>query len=201
MVARNQQVVVIVEQVPPFGVWKYCRPSVGRFRLLVQVGDCGVRVPEPPVDPPDRLDALTLAGQYVAYDAVWCSREPPSSLDDTEHQVRIFDTIRGRAVAATEGEIGPRPSTLLLSLGGVATWLRTTDTSPHDVSANWTSEVQALSVHSGQTLTLDSVPVSGPTDPGGLANLALYQCAAGCAPNTTVVAWTHSGEQRYAQVG
>jgi hypothetical protein len=33
-----------------------------------------------------------------------------------------------------------------------------------------------------------------------LANLQLYGCAAGCAPNTTVVAWTHSSQQRYAQV-
>ena len=35
---------------------------------------------------------------------------------------------------------------------------------------------------------------------GDLANPQLYQCAAGCAPGTTVVAWTHDGAWRYASV-
>jgi hypothetical protein len=36
-------------------------------------------------------------------------------------------------------------------------------------------------------------------DPTALANLQLYDCAAACAPNTVVVAWTDNGQQRYAQ--
>lgn len=37
--------------------------------------------------------------------------------------------------------------------------------------------------------------------PATLGNLELYPCAAGCSATTTVVAWTHDGTWRYAQVG
>jgi hypothetical protein len=36
--------------------------------------------------------------------------------------------------------------------------------------------------------------------PDALSDLQLFQCAVGCAPNTTVVTWTHSGTQRYTEL-
>jgi hypothetical protein len=47
----------------------------------------------------------------------------------------------------------------------------------------------------------------GPTDlltvPAGYlltSNLQLYQCAVGCRPGTTVLAWTHDGVWRYTTI-
>jgi hypothetical protein len=52
-----------------------------------------------------------------------------------------------------------------------------------------------------EALTLNGlIELDRASSPSDLANLQLYDCSARCVPNTTVVAWTNLGNQRYAQV-
>lgn len=121
---------------------------------------------------------LQLRGAYVA-----AALQNPASLGGG-YGVALWG-LRGHLENETGG-CSSSPCSFLLSPTGVAAWI-----SPP-------AELRPPTLFV-LTIPHDRAPAS--LDSGdGLGNLQLYRCAAGCAPNTTVVAWTHSGGQRYAHV-
>lgn len=192
--ASDAQTVIIKHPHPQYVVytWRYCLRRTGVLRLLVDETDEGEGH-----GTTTAVGELRLSGLFVAYDLQLCAQScryrPP---DET---IYIHNLLTGRVVSSDlgsnlngadstrcPGPPGPL-SALLLASNGIAAW-QVDGCSPERDS------IQALSSKSGTTTTLDSTPR------GELANLQLYSCALGCAPNTAVVAWTHGGGQRYAQV-
>jgi hypothetical protein len=85
----------------------------------------------------------------------------------------------------------------VLSPNGVAGWIVTGTPWPSSESLPQTVLVVLTpNGGSGGNGALDYGPESSTT----LANLQLYNCAAGCPSNAVIVAWTDNGLQRYAQV-
>jgi hypothetical protein len=206
--AADAQVVLIRRPISDYdalnlgGEWRYCARSVGRFALLVRfVGcapiNCSSSGPFPS-GPINEVDSITVSGGYVAYRAIWSGRATGE-----DYQVRMFDTAHRRTIS---GAIHPSASPardrikLLLSSAGVAAWISTAGADDPYRYGPFHAEVRALGARTGPNLILDSEPVSGPNDPGDLANLRLYQCLAGCVGPAAVVAWTHAGVWRCAQV-
>lgn len=209
VVAKDAEVVLIRRPISDYdalnlgGEWRYCTRSIGRFALLVRsVGcapvNCSSSGPFPS-GPINEVDSITVSGGYVAYRAIWSGRATGE-----DYQVRTFDAAHRRTIS---GAIHPSASPgardrikLLLSSTGVAAWIWTAGSGDRYRSGPFHAEVRALGARTGPDLILDSEPVSGPNDPGDLANLRLYQCVAGCVGPAAVLAWTHAGLWRYAQM-
>ena len=97
------------------------------------------------------------------------------------------------------GVSSPGDSGYLLDASGIAAW----HTGQCSSSGIRTEYIAALNENSGEQAILDQISQQGFAPnflTGVLANLQLYECAGGCATPTSVVAWTHSGTWRYAQV-
>ena len=189
--AGDAQAVVIVRSHNPYGTaktaprtWRYCLRRTGKFRLLVdEVADT------------TQVGVLDLAGVFVAYDLFVCQSQCRYGLPDTTIYMRNLAT--GRVVTSDLGTHltgnGPPVPSLLLSSDGIAAWLASTEGSPGEPRSSG-NVVQTLSAVSRRTTTLDT------DSSGGLSNLRLYSCAAGCRTDTAVVAWMHGAIRRYAQV-
>ena len=81
------------------------------------------------------------------------------------------------------------PAGYLLTSTGVAAWRADRCTSGP------VEDIEALDSNTDQVATVDTAAAYGVLD-----NLQLYQCAAGCRPGTTVLAWTHDGVWRYTTI-
>ena len=163
------------------GLYSYCLRQSGRYRHLATAGCCG----NPATDPPTGIGRLVLARDLLAYGEVWSSRDT----NDTYRTV-IEDLQTGRRRSASGAACGYESgyeSPLLLLPRGIAAWFTCPGIYPNPPDQS----LQAFSFHTGKSLTFDT---------GQLAHLQLYNCAAGCARNKIIVAWTHSGAQRYAQL-
>ena len=140
--------------------------------------------------------AVQLRGRYIAYET-----QNFGNVED----LWIVDSLTGRSnvdsfAAPSTALTGP----FVLSPSGVAAWIP----SGGFVSGGGaTLESSVIALTLTATKTLDQYRGLGtpPLVHQGLgtspfSNLQLYDCAAGCAPNTTIVAWTYNGAQRYAKV-
>jgi hypothetical protein len=167
VVAKDAQAVVIHHEHRPFPVYAYCSRPAGRLHKLSLIS--GQRIIG---------TTLKLRGAYVTaafQDASFAG----------EYGVAFWNLRSGK-----DYDIGGNwssPPSVLLSPTGVAVWIATLAISvPH-------AGPQSVFVVTDPKLFAPATLDSG----DDLANLQLYRCAAGCAPRTTVVAWTHSGQQRY----
>jgi hypothetical protein len=108
--------------------------------------------------------------------------------------IELWDTHNSKHNSLSlAGAVLPSPvPTFLLSPGGVAAAI--TLRQPNGVGASPGASIQALTLHA-QYENLD-----GASSPSETASLQLYDCAAACAPNAVIVAWTNNGQQRYAQI-
>ena len=175
LVAQDRQLVVIAKRHNyPYSDYDYCNRAVGERRSLT-AGPTGLR----------------LKGRYVA---AW-------PLSAEAGLVSLWDTRSGNHNEVVVSG-SPVVTTLLLSPSGVAAWIVFGPNGNPEEFGGPIASVAVLTLHNEEVL--DSANFWGsngaPVYPPVLGNLQLYNCAAGCAPDTTVVAWTHSGEPRYAQV-
>jgi hypothetical protein len=177
VVAQNRYVVAIVKKghyPAPGGLYPryaYCSRAVGRFHQLVPGGP-----------PATSAFDLQLAGRFLAYEAPTSPAAP----------ISLWDTGTGRHVEEPTTTTNtsyrfPGPN-FVLSPNGVAARIVT-------LSRYSANEVDVLTMRGYSVL---DGPDYSPTE--ALADLQLYDCATGCAPDTTVVAWMHNSEQRYVQV-
>ena len=120
-----------------------------------------------------------LAGNYFALEQRFKAEQPVGS----GYLLTLQDVQTGKGIQIGETQLGPVPP-LVLSPRGVAVWI---------VTRQFT-QIEALTIAGPESLDY------GPDPSTVMANLALYNCAAGCAHNAVIVAWTDNGQQRYAQV-
>jgi hypothetical protein len=199
VVASDAQVVVVLRQ-PDYAIqeYRYCnyaQSSLG-FQVLVRNDDSGVLGGEATFS---NVDGVALS--YLLYhsgttvDSPACGGPKISTSD-----VYAVDTSSGRSEHLWQGpgEI----ASASLAPTGVGAWL-VNDTPCQAFGPQPRQEsLQAFDFATGPVTTLDTGdPNETPGSPVSLANLELYPCAAGCPADTTVVAWTHDGAWRYAQVG
>jgi hypothetical protein len=166
--------------------YRYCARDRNKFRFFLEPSPGPDGLIQNPIGP----YRLRLVGAYVAYGAYWGYH------GDTPHGFVTLVNVETGESTRSPDELGPAsPSVLLLSTNGVVAWLWTAGTYP-----NFTAEVRALSAHTKQATTLDSAPSSSIFSTVPLAGLQVYQCVPGCTSQSTLIAWTHSGERRYANV-
>jgi hypothetical protein len=152
--------------------------------------------PSHPSGQPNLVNRVTLSGGYIAYEAVWSGRGPPAA-----SEIDILNVRTGRTARSAIEETLTDATPLLLSPSGTAAWIWIVEENPAGPSPRQTDMVQVLIARSRRFLTLDTAP-----HPGNnlavlkLANLQLYECAGGCGPTATVVAWTDHGSWRYAPI-
>ena len=167
---------------------KYCSRSGGGFHpvpLSGGTGGCGGCLG--PL--PDQIRDLRLKGRYLAYDD---SPRLGGGRNVIGPYMWIIDTRTGRsrhagdAGATSQQAVATSP--VELSDDGVAVRIATYLRRGGPITV-----VEALTPSSSTWLDDDSAP-------GSITDIQLYDCAAGCAPDTTVVAWTHDGQRRYATV-
>jgi hypothetical protein len=167
---------VVIRSHDQYPTYRYCLRPDHRFRLLFHILSPGS--PAPVSGPPSlrHLSLLRLRGPYVMF----------AELDSTGYTIVLWDLrkswLAGSNVASPPAQASP--STVLLSPTGVAAWIAPGD----DIGKQGAFET--LDVLSG-TSTMVVLDNGGQYQSDALGNLALYGCAAGCAPNATVVAWTH----------
>lgn len=199
VVASNGEVVVIFDGEE----YRYCdypEPRRG-FQFLVRDDNCG---------------GAALGGTCVTIDGVALSDilYHATTFDDSpvcngfgtpvrSSVVYAVDAASGKAVTLDQG--GGTIASAGLSPVGVGAWIRTEvpcTPSPSPSGHPRSESLKSVSLRSGGVTTLDTGD-PGETDRSSpsLANLQLYQCAAGCPANTVVVAWTHDGAWRYQQAG
>jgi hypothetical protein len=170
LAAQNRYVVVDMERGQRYPAYDRCDLIVGRWRTMIAAGSEQVTGP---------VYGLKLAGRFVAYETTY--RWP----------LWVWDARTGRNNHSPPAP-GDMVRAFLLSPNGVAARLTTYFLEgPAGRSARMALEVMTL--HTWSRPALDE-PL------GSLANLQLYDCAAGCPPNTTIVAWTDNGQQQYAKV-
>jgi hypothetical protein len=181
---------VVIRGKGQYPTYRYCRRPEHRFRLLFSISRPGA--PTPVSGPPSlrHLSLIRLRGPYVMF----------AQLDPTGYTVFLWD-LRKSWLSGSTGAQPPAvasPSTILLSPTGVAAWIAPGD----DIDKQGAFET--LDVLSG-TSSLATLDNGGQYESAVLGNLALYRCADGCAPNATVVAWTHMTpagiEQKYDTIG
>jgi hypothetical protein len=186
VVTQNRQTVVIRQRHKPEPVYEYCNRAVrSGWRQLTMTSLNSTGSFFEPASP-------LLAGRYLAF--AWVMEPPQGSA------IELWDTRSGQHNSLTVGGFVASFSlpTLLLSPNGVAAAI--------DVSSRYMIEggqyVAQPPGASVDVLTLQSKEqnLDGASPPSQIANLQLYDCAAGCTPNTTTVAWTNGGQQHYAQI-
>jgi hypothetical protein len=198
-VGEDAQVVVAGREAPSSDpmegriVWDYCFRRTGRLQQLATV----VKGPYS-----YGVGGAKLAGTYFGY---WESQGyHGANVSSTLHVWNLRTRHAARAIEddPTGACFGPFGSATggdfvsagyLLAGSGVAAWK--TDRCAAS-TAGPLEDIEALNSSTGQVITLDS---SSTRD--ALANLQLYQCAGGCSPSATVVAWTRDGSSRYTTIG
>jgi hypothetical protein len=180
-VIAAQDSFAVVARLPDRGgaTYDYCSRTKGRWVRMT-----------PGQSSPDygEVEALRLAGRYVAYETVAAIATPAFLCDTSTGQQQVEAKYRVVDASAGPNENFPAsdPDFLL---------------SPTGVVARIDKGLLAYPPGAVEALTLDgSVTLDTAGAPSDLANLQIYNCAAGCARNATVVAWTNSGVQRYAEV-
>ena len=148
----------------------YCSRAQGRFRPLPVPYPC----------------CFQLRGRYVAV--------------ESSPQLDLIDTSTGKenglgggpgAICSTTGFATNPP--FVLSPNGIAARIVT-----YCSRVSSESDVEVVPIR-GTPFRADSVGLT-PTSSNPFANLALYDCAAGCGPGSTIVAWTNNGSPRYTVV-
>lgn len=185
VVAHDRQAIVIAQRHKQQPAYDYCNRAVrSGWRGLVRPSPESFVSFFQPASP-------LLAGRYLAFALV---SEPPQP-----SSIELWDTRSGQHTVLTDGGFvaGFSLPTLLLSPHGVAAAIdvtsRYTDQLGQHVAQPPVASITALTLHTQQGLDSASPPAA-------IANLQLYDCSAGCPPNTTIVAWTNSGQQRYSQI-
>jgi hypothetical protein len=134
---------------------------------------------------------IRLAGIYLAIEAAspdQCGGGATFCPTDTEVDLwNLASGSQSRFIRTAEVDTS---QSLLLSPSGVAAWI-THSTSALGLTGSF---LRVLSLSSGEA-TVDQDPSTS-----ALADVELFRCTAGCAPNTTIVAWTNGGTQRYTTV-
>jgi hypothetical protein len=149
------------------------------------------------------LDGVALP--YILYDTSTAVDNPacggPQSTEGSS-TVYAVNATSGKTETLVRGAAGA-VTAAALSSPGVAAWILTSDQCFFNrPNPQRTETLQSFSFRTGTVTTLDTGdPGELTTSPLSLGNLQLYQCGAGCAANTAVVAWTHDGTWRYEQVG
>ena len=201
VVASDAQVVVILEQPDwPIQEYRYCnyaQSSLG-FELLVRNDDGALLGGTATLS---TVDGVALS--YLVYDS-------GSTVDDptcggpriVSSDLYALDTSSGRSEHLWEGS--GKVASASVAPTGVGAWL-VNDTGCQFGPQPPPPREESLQAFDFATATVTTLDSGDPNETSGtpfsLANLELYPCAAGCPANTTVVAWTHDGEWRYAQVG
>lgn len=200
VVASDAQVVVVLNQPDwPIQEYRYCNyaHSALGFQLLAHNDDGPLLGGQATLT---TVDAVALS--YLVYDSGTTVDSPicggPRIVTS---DVYALDTNSGRSEHLWQGS--GKVASASLAPTGVGAWL-INDTpcqgigppEPRDES------LQAFDFATATVTTLDTGdPNETPGSPFSIANLELYPCATGCPANTTVIAWTHDGAWRYAQVG
>jgi hypothetical protein len=200
LVASDAQVVVVLDQVNEVQEIRYCniaKPSLG-FRLLA-TNDYGAALGGSTtittVDGVAGPNVLYDSG--ATYDSPGCGGVGVSSSD-----VYTLDISSGITRHLWQGPGEIRSGSLAPT--GVAAWM----TNANDIRCQFEpnprvrqESLEAYDLSTGTLTTLDmGDPNEMPGSPVPLGNLELYPCAAGCPATTTVIAWTHDGAWRYAQI-
>jgi hypothetical protein len=190
LLAQNANAVVIRSR-QTYPAYRYCARARGRFRHLGSTG------PVNPMDftaeDPTRIVFLQLKGRYIAYAALYQVEAPGGFFGTPGHAVNLVNALTGQRASHMEeaGTVAfPSPG-VLLSPTGVVAWILLDSSETAQGSTSF-EEVNALTP-SGFT-TLDN------SNGAVLGDLQLGDCVGGCSPNTTVVVWTKSGVQHYADV-
>jgi hypothetical protein len=198
--ASDAEVVVIQNQSDyPSQEYRYCdyaQASRG-FQLLIHNDTCDLQ----PVDTCTTVDGVALSTilyhTSVATDSPACGG--PSPITDGSSTVYATDARSGRTMTLAQGPGGITAAGF--SSPGVGAWILTAADCPVAGGNEQTETLQAYSVRTGAVMTLDTGDPGETTGtPRSLANLELYECDAGCPAGTAIVAWTHDGTWRYAQV-
>jgi hypothetical protein len=198
VVASDAEVVVVLKQPDlPIQEYRYCNyahASLG-FQLLARNDDSHFLAGAATYS---TVDGVALS--YVLYDSVFRVDSPGCGGLGAPSDVYALDTSSGRIEHLWQGS--GQVASASLAPTGVGAWL-VNDTPCQVVGPEPRQEsLQSFDFATGSVTTLDTGdPNETPGSPVSLANLELYPCAAGCPANTTVVAWTHDGAWRYAQVG
>jgi hypothetical protein len=200
LVGRDAQAIVITRSRSGVGQWSYCVLATGSTRPLVASVDNPYTVGD--IGPPDRVFSVLLAGRYAAFGAMWDGHDQDiyvtinvRDLLAAHRASEMIDAVYNNDVcwAANPDGFGPNPAGFLLSPTGVAAWHLATCSSGFGQSPD--ELIQALDARTGWRATLDAA------SSGGLSAVQLFQCAAGCAPGTTMAIWMHDGVPRIARVG
>lgn len=180
VVARDSYAVVI-RNTQTYPTYRYCSRARGRFRPLASTGPANPNLTFQTT--PQTIDSLQLRGRYIAYS--WVLGSPGFEVD-------LFNAVTGRRVShPVAAGVGELVSGIVLSRNGLVAWIWDGNDPTATGDHRW-EELDALTLnHSTQ---LDYAVA------GRLEDLQLWDCAASCAPMTTLVAWTEDGAQRYAQV-
>lgn len=203
VVARDPQVVVVLNQPDyPIQEYRYCNyahSSLG-FQLLVRNDDGGLLGGEATLT---TVDGVALS--YLLYDSGTTVDNPVCGGPHiSTSDVYAVDTSSGHSEHLWQGP--GKIASASLAPTGVGAWLVNDNDTPCQAPGGSQpprqESLQAFDFATGMVTTLDTGDANEtPGSPVSLANLELYPCAAGCPANTTVVAWTHDGAWRYAQVG
>ena len=142
-----------------------------------------------------------VARSYLLYHSADVIDSPGcGALGTTASNVYAVDTNSGHTEHLWGGE--GIVTSALTAPTGVGAWLVNNSPCPFVGPQVRQEALHAFDFATGAVTTLDSGdPNENPSAPVSLANLQVYPCSAGCPANRTVVAWTHDGAQRYAQVG
>lgn len=115
--------------------------------------------------------------------------------------VSLLDTSSDKTQELWQGQ-GTIES-IVIAPTGVAAWL--VNDSPCEPAVPQPARHESLQVFAPGTGAVATLDTGDGNETEGtpltLANLELYPCFAGCSTRTTIVAWSHDGTQRYAQVG
>lgn len=198
LVARNTRVLLVVvnrQHTEKDGTtvrreWRYCHPhGDGRFHRLVLDGSYNGGYGDIVT-----VDRVVLSGMYAAY----VTRTLTEGGRDYGAQfgslsVRNLQT-GSPAKAANSASPTCGLGRLVLTPNGVAA-AEVLDCY-FGMPLRWSWQIQALDGRTGAYLALDATPFSPSSTalPDPFASLALYQCAAGCAPkDATIASWTRDG--------
>jgi hypothetical protein len=179
LVAQDRYAVVIRQRGEQQPAYKYCARRSNRFAPVASslLGERWSVV------------AVRLSGRYIGYET--------QATTGPSYALWLSDVQTGaRSYTYTVDPTLPPAPEFALSPNGVAAWIVDSAAAAPD-APDPAPMLQVLTASMIGATTLDSSP---PDSAPVLANLQLYDCATGCAPNTVIVAWTHNGQQRFAPI-
>jgi hypothetical protein len=188
VVAHNSRAIVVRNKTA-YPTYRYCSTTSKGFRLVTRTGPYSSDQVGGGNGPPQRLVDVQLRGAYLGYESLFVSGACAADGVCATHE-DLWNVVSGRRGESGDFALEPPVPVLLVSPNGLAAWIVN-----QNFRATPTSSLEYLTMSGASTLDEASYSTSP-----SLGGLQLYGCAAGCASSASVVAWTHSGMQRYAVI-